>query len=354
MDHTQAPDFAPNTINEENEHAAQSLAATLAVIKSVGKWRKKSASNVHAADESIFNIATEVPTQSNKSNSQNGNGSSTGPTLQSADQKSHYLVAQTSNNFAQELLDTQTETIATFMLKHKADMAVEESSQIFDVYSNPFRVRRLTFEQEFVQQQDKSKVNSPIEHKSPPASGPLVTKLNVYSASELDDYVKLGLSNGEGESIESVQQAPFPEEYVGTFSCHGMEPHKASSDAGDYDDGGQLCGKINQDRGCVVYPLRYEYQDAPTPKDESVQHGARKRRGSVAVATEDYLFMVLDGHGGQGALVSEFAMRHVRLCVPLFVCLFVCLFLTQRFPIVSIHPFCSSNRLHLFFITFNL
>lgn len=43
--------------------------------------------------------------------------------------------------------------------------------------------------------------------------------------------------------------------------------------------------KINQDRGCVVYPYRSSDDEA--------------------------LFMVLDGHGEQGDRISEFVMRQV-------------------------------------------
>lgn len=46
--------------------------------------------------------------------------------------------------------------------------------------------------------------------------------------------------------------------------------------------------KINQDRGCVVYPYNNKRNQA--------------------------LFMVLDGHGEQGDKVSEFVMRQVH-CV---------------------------------------
>lgn len=44
--------------------------------------------------------------------------------------------------------------------------------------------------------------------------------------------------------------------------------------------------KINQDRGCVVYPYRSSDEEA--------------------------LFMVLDGHGEQGDRISEFVMRQVN------------------------------------------
>ena len=40
---------------------------------------------------------------------------------------------------------------------------------------------------------------------------------------------------------------PFPGTIVGTFSCHGIEP--------SYESNGDAVSKINQDRGCMVYPF---------------------------------------------------------------------------------------------------
>eukprot|EP00965_Chrysotila_dentata_P096564 3190950-Pleurochrysis_carterae.AAC.1 len=39
---------------------------------------------------------------------------------------------------------------------------------------------------------------------------------------------------------------PFPPEVVGTYSCHGVEPGMRQ---------GETNAKINQDRGCVVFPF---------------------------------------------------------------------------------------------------
>jgi serine/threonine protein phosphatase PrpC len=67
----------------------------------------------------------------------------------------------------------------------------------------------------------------------------------------------------------------FSPETLGSYSCHGIEPS-------DDDDGG-IHQKTNQDRGCVVYPFNN--------------------------SVEDTIFAVLDGHGEQGDLVSEYVMR---------------------------------------------
>lgn len=84
---------------------------------------------------------------------------------------------------------------------------------------------------------------------------------------------------------------PFSGDVLGTYSHHGIEPVsnvEASEDA--------VHDKINQDRGCVVYPFNGS-------GDES-------------------LLMVLDGHGEQGDRVSEFTMRNVSLLF-LFLVLYI-------------------------------
>lgn len=79
---------------------------------------------------------------------------------------------------------------------------------------------------------------------------------------------------------------PFPTDILGTYSCHGIEPVY-----GDDDEEVGVAKKINQDRGCVVYPFNRSRAQA--------------------------LFMVMDGHGSDGNLVSEHVMRKVRWCVSL-------------------------------------
>lgn len=45
---------------------------------------------------------------------------------------------------------------------------------------------------------------------------------------------------------------------VGTYSCHGVEP--SYNGGGDDDEG--VTAKINQDRGCVVYPFNGDAKHA--------------------------------------------------------------------------------------------
>jgi len=72
---------------------------------------------------------------------------------------------------------------------------------------------------------------------------------------------------------------PFPMEIVGTYSCHGVEPGVRM---------GETSAKINQDRGCVVFP----FGDVP---------------GKTMA-----LFCVYDGHGSQGDKVSHYVMNNVQ------------------------------------------
>ncbi|CAN0393219.1 unnamed protein product [Pylaiella littoralis] len=72
---------------------------------------------------------------------------------------------------------------------------------------------------------------------------------------------------------------------VGTYSCHGVEP--SYSNGGDDDEG--VTAKINQDRGCVVYPFNDD--------------------------TKHALFSVFDGHGEHGDVVSHFVMHELQSCL---------------------------------------
>lgn len=75
-----------------------------------------------------------------------------------------------------------------------------------------------------------------------------------------------------------VLPLPFPDAKVGTYSCHGVEPSYSE------DDG--VTAKINQDRGCVVYPFKNDPKHA--------------------------LFSVFDGHGEHGDVVSHFVMHDLQ------------------------------------------
>ena len=85
---------------------------------------------------------------------------------------------------------------------------------------------------------------------------------------------------------------PFPRSVVGTYSCHGMEPVCDS----EYDDSDQeekkegavqkTVAKINQDRGGIAYPYAHSDKCA--------------------------LFMIYDGHGEGGEMVSQYALGEVQ------------------------------------------
>jgi len=149
-------------------------------------------------------------------------------------------------NLATEVQSHQ-DKIASFIQSLKGgDIATKETSQ--------FRHRRLTFSQQ-------------TAHDPEPPT-PITARLKrttIFASSEL--------------GVKLEKKPPFPEEFMGTYSCHGVEPSKDAND----EDG--IHEKINQDRGCIVYPFR----------------------GSP----DETLFMVLDGHGEQGDRISEFVMRQI-------------------------------------------
>jgi serine/threonine protein phosphatase PrpC len=63
----------------------------------------------------------------------------------------------------------------------------------------------------------------------------------------------------------------LPSDYVGTFSCHGIDSHQK---------------KINQDCACIAHPLEEDEKAA--------------------------LFIVLDGHGSKGHEVSAELLRNLH------------------------------------------
>lgn len=81
--------------------------------------------------------------------------------------------------------------------------------------------------------------------------------------------------------VKKKDSLPFPLEFVGTYSCHGVEPGMRQ---------GETSAKINQDRGCVCYPFGME--------------------GNVPY--QQALFCVYDGHGALGDRVSHFVMNKIQ------------------------------------------
>ena len=118
------------------------------------------------------------------------------------------------------------------------------------------RDRRLTSGVS-IEESPKQSRKTTVKAKSNPA------RTTIFASSEI--------------GVRQEKQAPFSEQLMGTFSCHGFEPSDDSIDG--------IQQKINQDRGCVAYP----FNSKPT----------------------DALFLVLDGHGAEGDRVAEFAMRQI-------------------------------------------
>lgn len=170
------------------------------------------------------------------------------------------LLTKTSQALLSELVDEEegkNAEINEFLNK------VKEGNLKTHVRGSQFRQRRLTFDQH-----DKAaKAESP--------SKPRNKRTTIFASTEI--------------GLKQEKQAPFPPTVMGTYSCHGIEPGRIYY----YEDEEEevpmqeeaVKDKINQDRGCVVYPYRQSQQEA--------------------------LFVVLDGHGEQGDKVSDFTMKQV-------------------------------------------
>jgi hypothetical protein len=159
-------------------------------------------------------------------------------------------IQQTSSDLlssATDILKHQSGEISSFLDKLKG-------GEITTPSASNFRARRLTY------------ASKTVDHVEPPSPMVGTRRTTLYTSAE--------------RGVRQLKVAPFPNDILGTYSCHGIEPSTSSDpDEADVHD------KINQDRGCVVYPFNN--------------------------STEDTLFLVLDGHGNQGDRVSEFVMRQV-------------------------------------------
>lgn len=178
----------------------------------------------------------------------NGLASSSHPHIDDDFDHDNPLVkAKTSQDLLSEVegIDDHAAKITSFIGQLKlGDISTTRSSQ--------FRIRRLTYSQRTVQAPENSSPNNKIARRT-----------IIYASTEI--------------GVRQEKVAPFPDSLLGTFSCHGIEPS-------DMEDNG-VHDKINQDRGCVVYPYNSSNSEA--------------------------LFLVLDGHGEQGDKVSEFVMRQI-------------------------------------------
>ncbi len=173
------------------------------------------------------------------------------------------LQRQTSVELLADMVNEQQQQesqIASFLgALQEGKVPVSKSSQ--------FRKKRLTYEQKTVQDP---------EPRSPEKM--LRARTTIYASSEI--------------GVRQEKTAPFGDHIMGTFSCHGIEPGQELDPVEDEDEeiDEDSCGppphdKINQDRGCVVYPFKKHEKEA--------------------------IFLVLDGHGEQGDKISEFVMRQL-------------------------------------------
>ena len=190
-----------------------------------------------------------------------------------------FMKQKTSSELLSEMnenLQGDQEKIANFITQLK-------SGEVQTKQTSTFRARRLTYTQKTVDDPVHEAAGqaaaaaagvggegatpvSPRNKKPAPAHSRHRT--TIFAASEI--------------GVIHEKKPPFPDEILGTYSCHGIEP--------SYEEEDGIHEKINQDRGCVVYPYNNSKKEA--------------------------LFIVLDGHGEQGDKVSEFVMRQVGFTDP--------------------------------------
>lgn len=266
------------------------------------KSRKKSnftpAKLVHADSAELINTNVLRPEDSNIGSADEDPFFNTSKLLSQSNQT--LLTYQSPDRGGTTPLDVRRSSIE--MLSILAESAKEEQDKLQILIeqlkseeappsisaSSTFRLRRLTYDRKdgdenmFSPNKTASKVSTTEEAVTP--KKPTSTKLAtcIYASSEI------------GELVKGIEHPPFPLDIMGTYSCHGIEPAEEDEEGDEQYDGDDDCSggyrsgirqKINQDRGCVAHPYN----------------------GS----NEQALFMVLDGHGAQGDLVSEFVMRQI-------------------------------------------
>lgn len=214
-------------------------------------------------DENEFNILGSVVYQPfNSSGSLRTVGKP-----QTIDEPGTLIRARTSSqliDMAKESVEDDQRKIADFIKQIKSGALQTQTT-------SEFRTRRLTYS---AKTEDEVSTPTKIVYKnnSPPTtqtrkSAVRAIRTTIFASSEIGTVTE--------------KPPPFPDNALGTYSCHGIEPGS--------DEEGGIHEKINQDRACVVCPYNSKRNEA--------------------------LFVVLDGHGSEGDKVSEFVMRQVRLCI---------------------------------------
>lgn len=164
-------------------------------------------------------------------------------------------------DMAKESVEDDQRKIADFINQIKSGALQTQTT-------SEFRTRRLTYSAK-----TEDEVSTPtkvvFKNNSPPTtqtrkSAVRAIRTTIFASSEIGTVTE--------------KPPPFPDNALGTYSCHGIEPGS--------DEEGGIHEKINQDRACVVCPYNSKRNEA--------------------------LFMVLDGHGSEGDKVSEFVMRQVQ------------------------------------------
>lgn len=152
-----------------------------------------------------------------------------------------------------------------------------------------FRYRRLTFAsqgketQDFDPSQEKGTENSTSKKSDEVIEGEGERDTQITPSTSTRSSPLFGLVSKRTalyicpEIEEGPDEVPFPPQALGFFSRHGIEP--------SFMDSGNVMAKINQDRGCVVFPFNSSEEEA--------------------------LFCVFDGHGAGGEYVSAYTMSEI-------------------------------------------
>ena len=184
-----------------------------------------------------------------------------------------------------DMLEKETEKLREFVLSDDGEKNSKKKK-------SQFRARRLTYGTvPALEEAEKKEAANPRRGSAQFRSPPLVPKQKIPAESATSQNTKNNRSNrrlkvkpqdtnmkdtSNEKSCPEVLLPPFPDDVLGTYSHHGIEPKY-------YGEG--FTSKINQDRGSVAHP----YVDSERQS----------------------LFCVFDGHGERGEDVSEFVLESI-------------------------------------------
>ncbi len=215
------------------------------------------------------------------------------------------------SNQKKNLLQQTIEKIVFFNNDNNSYVKCDDGDSATDQKRNiiNFRQRRLTLNTST----DDQKRDQSTSDDSKDRQGKAATmNSRIMYSKEFEAKNETNISSGSSSNVKNdILLLPFPSHQVGTYSCHGVEPHPfiiyskgdkpsdsntmsffdkffGSKSAESYTSARVVTisqKKINQDRGYVIYPFGNHEQTA--------------------------LFGVFDGHGECGDMLAEYTMHAV-------------------------------------------